>query len=321
MCSFLNEYNTPDLQRKRTCVFAVGFTTSVKEGTKCYVWKQSNVCLVHNHSLSNQAPAYNGKQIKSSTKECTKEEEMYARNFNGHTNLYVFREIMTNKFPETDFTDTLLNYMNQQGKKSIKAKGDKVDSLLSYGKVVERNGGIFEYKCDGNTRICELYIQSHTSKKYLSMYGDFLIIDGTHNTNVNAMTLMPIVVVGSFGRTRIGGYILGHHEEHETIINGLRAFGIDNDRGITLMTDSGSAQFQHVLCVYHFTRNIFGTTCKMSNDLKDLYLKDCADLVHKKLLVILIMKMLAAAVMKITIILTAAVFDNHGATMVMIGQE
>jgi hypothetical protein len=70
----------------------------------------------------------------------------------------------------------------------------------------------------------------------------------------------------------------------------LCAFGIDNGRGITLMTDGGSAfealadvyQFRHVLCVYHFTRNIFGTTCKMSNDLKDLYLNECADLVHKK---------------------------------------
>jgi hypothetical protein len=254
---------------------------------KYYVWKKADACIMHNHSLNPPAAAFDGKQFKSSIKELTPEEEKYAREIGGRIDLYHFCELMNAKFPETDISNRLLDYLNQEGKKTICAQGGKINDLLSYGKKIEANGGIFGYECDGDARICEIYIQSNISKKYLAMYGDLLIMDGTHNTNINAMTLIPLVVVDAFGKTGIGGYIFGHYEEHETMINGLRTFGIGNGNGISLLTDGGSAfeacadiyNFQHILCTYHFTLNVFATTSKMSNDMKHWYLQICGDLV------------------------------------------
>jgi hypothetical protein len=79
---------------------------------------------------------------------------------------------------------------------------------------LESKGGVVEFKCDRDTRISEIYIQSHTSKKYLTIYVDLLIVDRAHSTNVNAMTLIPVAVVDAFGKCGIGigGYILGHSQ-------------------------------------------------------------------------------------------------------------
>jgi hypothetical protein len=71
------------------------------------------------------------------------------------------------------------------------------------------------------------------------------------------------------------------------MINGLHTFGIGNGNGISLLTDGGLAfkacadiyNFQHILCTYHFTLNVFATTSKMSNDMKHWYLQICGDLV------------------------------------------
>jgi hypothetical protein len=41
---------------------------------------------------------------------------------------------MEAKFPESDYANRLLDYLNQQGKKAMQAKGSKVKALLSYGK-------------------------------------------------------------------------------------------------------------------------------------------------------------------------------------------
>jgi hypothetical protein len=56
-----------------------------------------------------------------------------------------------------------------------------------------------EFKTDSN----------NSSTKAKETCRDILIMDGTHITNIIAMTLMPFVVVDAFGRTGIGGYILG----------------------------------------------------------------------------------------------------------------
>jgi hypothetical protein len=73
-----------------------------------------------------------------------KEEEIYARDFSGWTNLFVFCKKMTNKSGQSLQANCWITY-----------------------------GGVFKYKCNGDTIICELYIQSHS--------------------------LMPVVVVDAFG--------------------------------------------------------------------------------------------------------------------------
>jgi hypothetical protein len=56
----------------------------------------------------------------------------------------------------------------------------------------------------------------------------------------------------AFGKTGIGGYIFRHYEEHETMINGLRAFGIKNGTCSSLLIDGGSA-FEACADIYNFS--------------------------------------------------------------------
>jgi hypothetical protein len=67
------------IQRKRTCNFAVGFNMCSNDDKQFFHWQKNDTFLLHNHCLNPPAPTYNGKQIKNSVKELTKEEANYAR--------------------------------------------------------------------------------------------------------------------------------------------------------------------------------------------------------------------------------------------------
>lgn len=77
-------------------------------------------------------------------------------------------------------------------------------------------------------------------QKYALQYGDLTIIDGTHNTTVYELKLMPYTNVDCLGKNIVSGILLDPSENTSTVSAGLKHFKLDNS-GATMMTDGGSA--------------------------------------------------------------------------------
>jgi len=83
-------------------------------------------------------------------------------------------------------------------------------------------------------------IQSSQMRKYSKLYGDFTIVDGTHNTTAYDLKLMPYTNVDALGKNIISAVLLDLSENTSTIMEGLQVFQLAQ-LGATLMTDGGSA--------------------------------------------------------------------------------
>ena len=83
-------------------------------------------------------------------------------------------------------------------------------------------------------------IQSSQMRKYSKLYGDFTIVDGTHNTTAYDLKLMPYTNVDALGKNIISAVLLDLSENTSTIMEGLQVFQLAQ-LGATLMTDCGSA--------------------------------------------------------------------------------
>ncbi|MEN9638165.1 MAG: transposase domain [Bacteroidota bacterium] len=103
-------------------------------------------------------------------------------------------------------------------------------------------------------------------RRYAVQYNDFIIVDGTHNTVMYDLKLMPYTVVCALGKSVIAGFALDESENGETVTDGLSMFNLGR-AGSTLMTDGGSAfpsaaseaQMHHILCSQHFQREVFSS--------------------------------------------------------------
>jgi MULE transposase domain/SWIM zinc finger len=119
------------------------------------------------------------------------------------------------------------------------------------------------------------------------MYGDFIVVDGTHGTNIHGMTLLLPCVVDAMGKTKIVGAILCHNENHDDIMIGLQTLGLAKESTV-MMTDGGTAfksvadalKLTHVLCSYHFSLDLFNTTAQMDVTLRKEYLRCYNSLIY-----------------------------------------
>ena len=99
--------------------------------------------------------------------------------------------------------------------------------------------------------------------QYARSFGDFSIVDGTHNTVMYELNLIPYTSVDCLGRNVITGIVLDESENGDSVLEGLELFGLAVS-GFTLMTDGGLAfpsavetlGMNNVLCLYHFQRDI-----------------------------------------------------------------
>ena len=94
---------------------------------------------------------------------------------------------------------------------------------------------------------------------YSKAYGDFSIVDGTHNMLMYDLKLIPYTNVDCLGKSVITGYCLNESENGEMIKKGLQLFGLANPNA-TLMSDGGSA-FSAVAeetgMIHYYVHNIF----------------------------------------------------------------
>ena len=82
--------------------------------------------------------------------------------------------------------------------------------------------------------------QANEMATYANTYGDFTIVDGTHNMLMYDLKLIPYTNVDCLGKNVVSGYCLDESENGESIKEGLQLFGLANAKA-TLMSDGGSA--------------------------------------------------------------------------------
>ena len=96
------------------------------------------------------------------------------------------------------------------------------------------------------------------------MYGDFILLDGTHWMDKYSDHLLPPCVVDCLLRTTCVGFVICQTENGDSAQVGLERLGVAS--GGTLMTDEAEAWLQvvahfrkdHVLCAKHFSNKIGG---------------------------------------------------------------
>src|SRR5690349_7587949 len=121
---------------------------------------------------------------------------------------------------------------------------------------------------------------------YAKAYGDFTIVDGTHNTTTYDLKLMPFTNVDCLGKNVVSGILLDDSENSESISQSLSQFGLEKP-GATLMTDGGSAYpgvadkagMLHILCCYHFQRDVFSSCGGMGHE-AEAFKKDAMALIY-----------------------------------------
>jgi hypothetical protein len=120
---------------------------------------------------------------------------------------------------------------------------------------------------------------------YSKAYGDFSIVDGTHNMLMYDLKLIPYTNVDCLGKNVITGYCLDESENGASIKEGLQLFGLAQPNA-TLMSDGGSAysaiadeiNMVHILCTHHFQQTIF-SSCGGMGDVSDQFKRDANALI------------------------------------------
>ena len=110
-------------------------------------------------------------------------------------------------------------------------------------------------------------------REYTETYGDFVLIDGTHNMTAYDLVLCPYTVVDGFGKTvMVGGAVL-NGEKSDEIVKASELFNLNKKETIT-MTDEGSGLILavetlgqvHLLCSDHFSGKITKAAAGMTGD-------------------------------------------------------
>ena len=151
--------------------------------------------------------------------------------------------------------------------------------LLDIGNYHRSKGGIFEISPDKGGRVDSLHWSGPYSKVFVPNYSDFLLIGGTHKTNINDLLLIVRTVVDSFGKSISIGFLVtssGHLYSITRQINLLkltRTGCCDPSliRPRFIMTGEGLAWvkvasntdgYHHCLCSFHINQLAVRVSCQ-----------------------------------------------------------
>ena len=141
----------------------------------------------------------------------------------------------------------------------------KLDELVNYH---SSEGGVFEMASDRGGRIETLHWSGSFSSLFIEKYSDFILIDGTHNTNLYDLSLVVTTMVDSLGVSIPAGFLVTLSENLSSIESHLDLLRIDSNPshdlygGIyySMMTDEGLASvevvssmsgYYHCMCSFH----------------------------------------------------------------------
>ena len=211
-------------REKYTCPFSATWLKDPKDGK----YKFTKHHFGHNHVLCMvpcERVTVNGTVMKTRADELTNEERNMIRDYCNVADMYHLKLLLRNTFKKTDYSrDLLHNVVNREKRKKKNIKSPLRD-LFDLGKRLQIEGGIFEIGTDDEARIDRIIFQSRMQRRFVEMYGDFFVVDGTHGTNIHGMTLILTCVIDALGKTKIVGSIICHTESHEDILFGLKTCG------------------------------------------------------------------------------------------------
>ena len=148
---------------------------------------------------------------------------------------------------------------------------DCMIKLVELGSIHKSKGGIFEMTSDNGGSLETLHWSNPLSRTFVTGLNDFVLVDGTHKTNIYDLSLIVTTVVDSLGKSVPLGFLLAPYEHSESIttnINLLKLIGnncIDPsyEYARSVMTDEGSslvkvasdmAGYNHCLCSFHINQ-------------------------------------------------------------------
>jgi hypothetical protein len=130
---------------------------------------------------------------------------------------------------------------------------DCISKFLEAGFAIRGTSGVFKFNMDMSQQISTVIVQvcivvpditpftvlilsccqTAQMAKYATAYGDFTIVDGTHNTTVYDLKLIPFTNVDCLGKSVVTGFMLDESENTTTVSESLQLFGLET-QGATL---------------------------------------------------------------------------------------
>ena len=142
---------------------------------------------------------------------------------------------------------------------------------MELGNIHKSKEDIFEMTSDNGGRLETLHWYNSLSRTFVSVLSDFVLIDGTHKTNIYDLSLIVTTVVDSLGKSVPLGFLLAPSEYSESITRHMNIFKLKGNNCIdhlyvntrSIMTDKGSALvkvtsdmdgYHHCLCAFHINQ-------------------------------------------------------------------
>ena len=130
--------------------------------------------------------------------------------------------------------------------------GDSSDcavKLMELGYIHKSKVGIFKMTSDNGLRLETLYWSSSLSKSFVPNCSDFVLIDGTHKTNIYDLSLVVTNVVVSLGKSVPLGLLLAPSEHSDSTTRNMNILKIIRTNCIdpsfvnthSIMTNEGPA--------------------------------------------------------------------------------
>eukprot|EP00474_Spongospora_subterranea_P007739 CRZ08197.1 hypothetical protein [Spongospora subterranea] len=284
-CNYRDQGSPKEKRLKSTCSWYVNLTFDRKAGD--YVINHR--CMDHNHIINNAliTPVGGLHQINLLSNLKMEEREMIHLLSRYNLPLSKIREMLEGSNPGRTYSTSLLSRQVRSGKELHFGNDPHcMTRFMEAGYAVRENGGLFCYSMDMSQRLSTISLQTAQMSLYAKAYADFTIVDGTHNTTTYDLKLMPFTNVDCLGKNVVSGVLLDESENSLTISEALAQFHLEKPYA-TLMTDGGSAypavahnaQMTHILCSYHFQKDVFAS-CGGMGPVADCFKQDTMALIY-----------------------------------------
>ena len=159
--------------------------------------------------------------------------------------------------PDRTYATSLVTRTHAKFKKQVFGD-DGLKKMRAFGDRIIEEGGIFKFDTDDDLRITGIYIQTKEMKKYQEVYGDYSVIDGSHDMVKHGdLKFIPMTGVCGLGKSCVKGYALCP-EAIEFLVSMSKKINIPSVP--VLMSDQGQAFCNYasfldaipLLCSWHY---------------------------------------------------------------------
>jgi len=160
-----------------------------------------------------------------------------------HGNLQYAKRLIDLKKPGMIVDSRLVRRIMDRGMLSFfGSDADSMNRFIKLGLECRERGGLWEPTHDVYGRLNSYAYSTPLMLRYLKTYGDFLILDGTENTNKYDLTMCFLSGVDSLWYTTFFGILVQRAENSDDLtrqLKSLKVHELPNSQSSVLMTDGG----------------------------------------------------------------------------------